>query len=305
MFILRRFLVSRTGGYLMESNELKGTLYICATPIGNLADITLRALQMLREADLVAAEDTRHTRKLFSHFDIHTPLTSYHEHNRQVKEKYLLERLLAGQNIVLVSDAGTPGISDPGEDLICAALEQGIRVTALPGASALLTALNVSGLPLSRFVFEGFLPASKKERRARLAKLAGETRTIVIYESPHHLLKTLDDLAEFLGESRKACAARELTKLYEDVQRSTLAGLRELFSSAKLKGEFVLVISGRPEKDAEGQIGAYPGERLSLEEYVNLLKEEGVPPNSAIKIVSRLNNISRRELYDIIHKHAT
>lgn len=276
-----------------------GVLYLCATPIGNLEDITLRALKVLREVDLVAAEDTRHTRKLFSHYGIHTALTSYHEHNRQAKGGYLIEQLTGGRNVALVSDAGTPGISDPGEELVKAALENGIEVTPLPGPSALLAALTVSGLPLARFVFEGFLPTKHKERCKRLAELAKEPRTIVLYESPHRLLKTLGELVAFWGR-RQACIARELTKMHEDVRRGTLAQLQEQFQSQSLKGEFVLVIEGCSRKCEQEQL-IDRDSALSPEEFVHILKEEGVPPSKAVKIVSRLRNIPRRELYKEIN----
>lgn len=256
----------------------------------------MRAIRILGEVDLVAAEDTRHTRKLFSRYDIHTALTSYHEHNRQAKGGYIIEQLLLGKNVALVSDAGTPGISDPGEELVQAALERGIPVTSVPGPSALLTALTVSGLPLDRFVFEGFLPAKNKERRRRLAELARETRTVVLYESPHRLLKTLGELVDAMGD-RRACAARELTKLHEDVRRGTLAQLQEQFTGEPPRGEFVLVIEGRPaEDDGANTVDG----SLTPEEYVRLLQEEGVPPTKAIKIVARLRNIPRRELYNQI-----
>ena len=307
----------------METRASSGVLYLCATPIGNLEDITLRVLRTLKEVDLVAAEDTRHTRKLFSRYDIHTPLTSYHEHNRQAKEGYLLEQLLSGKHVALVSDAGTPGISDPGEELVRKAVDNGVQVTALPGPSALLAALTISGLSLHTFAFEGFLPVSKKERRTRLAKLAKETRTIVVYESPHRLVKTLGELADFLGSGRRACMARELTKFYEDVQRSTLGELHALMSNHSIKGEFVLVIEGCdaqsywsgcvasncPEDNiaelvptTEQYLDETDSFGLSLEDLFNLFKEEGMAPNKAIKLIARLKNISRRELYNRIHK---
>ncbi len=284
----------------MQTGIAGGVLYLCATPIGNLEDITLRVLKVLREVDLVAAEDTRHTRKLFSHYGIHTALTSYHEHNRQAKGGYILEQLAGGKSVALVSDAGTPGISDPGEELVMAALEKGIQVTPLPGPSALLAALTVSGLSLSRFVFEGFLPTQNKERRQRLAKLACEPRTIVLYESPHRLSKTLGDLVDTLGD-RRACTARELTKLHEDVRRGTLVQLQELFDSRSPRGEFVLVIEGCSIKGEQAQ-SLDSSLTLSPEEYVHLLQKEGVPPSKAIKIVARLRNIPRRELYKEINR---
>lgn len=281
--------------------EVTGILYLGATPIGNLEDVTLRVLRVLKEVDLVAAEDTRRTRKLFSHYDIHTPLTSYHEHNRHQKGKYLLELLAEGQNVALVSDAGTPVISDPGEELVGAALEKGITVVPLPGPSALLAALVVSGLPGANFAFEGFLPSKNKERRQRLSLLASEKRTVILYESPHRLLKTLDELMQFWGD-RRACAARELTKLHEEVQRGALSQLQEHFLAYPPKGEFVLVIEGCSDSEGMGW-DAQKGEiSLSLEEHVRILKEEGLPPNKAIKIVARLRDIPRRELYKKINR---
>ncbi|MCL2337224.1 MAG: 16S rRNA (cytidine(1402)-2'-O)-methyltransferase [Firmicutes bacterium] len=279
----------------MESAN--GLLYLCATPIGNLADITLRALQILREADLVAAEDTRRTRRLLSHYDIHTPLVSYHEHNRRRQGEYLLERLAAGDTVALVSDAGTPGISDPGVELVREAVALGIPVTTLPGPSALLAALVVSGLAVERFVFEGFLPAKGADRNRRLAALAGETRTIVLYEAPHRLLKTLADLTVNLGE-RRACAARELTKLHEELLRDTLTGLQEHFTRQPPRGEFVLVIEG-----AGAASGAEAEEwaGLPLEDHVRLLMAEGLAKNEAIKKIARLRNLPRQELYKKIH----
>lgn len=279
---------------------LKGVLYLCPTPIGNLEDITLRVLRVLKEADLIAAEDTRHTRKLLSHYDIHTPLTSYHEHNRRSKGEHILERLLAGQNVALVSDAGTPGVSDPGEDLVRTALERGIAVVPLPGPSALLPALTVSGLPSGRFVFEGFLPKGNKERQARLSLLAGETRTIVLYEAPHRLLATLDQLLQALGD-RRASIARELTKRYEEIHRGSISELRDYFSAHPPRGEFVLVIEGKP--GAGGDPGtARDWHDLAPEEHVELLAREGLHPNEAIKKVARLRNIPRRELYNLVNK---
>lgn len=286
----------------MENNGT-GVLYLCATPIGNLEDITLRVLRILKEVDLIAAEDTRHTRKLLSHYDIHTKLTSYHEHNRQSKGDYLLDRLLQGQNIALVSDAGTPGISDPGEELVKAALDKGINVIPLPGPSAFLAALTVSGLLLSRFAFEGFLPTKNKERRERLANLAREPRTMIFYESPHRLCKTLIELINYFGEDRQAIAARELTKLHEEVQRSSLVRLKDYFEEHSPQGEFVLVIEGYTASDDNSETGGKLS--LSLEEHVRLLKEEGLPPNKAIKIVARLRDIPRRELYNRINKNET
>jgi len=275
----------------------KGVLYLCATPIGNLEDITLRVLQTLREADLVAAEDTRRTRRLLSHYDIHTPIISYHEHNRRRQGEYLLERLAGGDTVALVSDAGTPGISDPGEELVREAVDRGIPVVPLPGPSALLAALVVSGLAVERFVFEGFLPARGGGRNRRLAELAGETRTIVLYEAPHRLLKTLEDLTVSLGD-RRACAARELTKLHEELLRDTLSGLKEHFTAHPPRGEFVLVIEGAGDESgttAEKWAGLPP------EDHVRLLMRDGMAKNEAIKKVARLRNLPRQEIYKKVH----
>lgn len=277
-----------------------GVLYLCATPIGNLEDITLRVLRVLQEADLVAAEDTRRTRRLLSHYDIRTPITSYHEHNRRRQGEYLLERLAGGQNVALVSDAGTPGISDPGEDLVRRALDRGIPVVPLPGPSALLAALVISGLSAERFVFEGFLPVHGKERRQRLESLAKETRTIVLYEAPHRLLQTLADLAGCLGE-RRACAARELTKLHEEARRDTLPGLLAYFKKLPPRGEFVLVVEGAP-AGAEVETDAAWASLTPGEHVHRLAAGEGLSTSEAIKKVARLRKISRRALYNQIHK---
>jgi 16S rRNA (cytidine1402-2'-O)-methyltransferase len=300
MFVLRVFLAPQAGVKGMADQHKTGVLYICPTPIGNLEDITLRALRVLREVDLIAAEDTRRTRKLLSHYDIHTSLTSYHEHSRRSKGDYLLDRLCRGESVALVSDAGTPGISDPGEELVSAALDRGVPVISLPGPSALLTALTVSGLPLARFAFEGFLPVKNKERRQRLAALAGETRTIILYESPHRLCRTLDELAKVLGGNRPACAARELTKLHEEVRRGTLDELREHFSNRAPQGEFVLVVEGGAKTGPDSL--QVEQAHLSPEEHVRLLRNEGLPPSQAVKTVARLRNIPRRELYKRFNK---
>ena len=199
-----------------------GTLYLCATPIGNLEDISLRVLRVLKEVDLIAAEDTRNSLKLLNHFDIHTPMTAYHDHNRFEKAEELVEQLLAGKNIALITDAGTPAISDPGEELVAAAYAAGVPVTSLPGANAAVTALTLSGLSTRRFCFEGFLPRDKKERRQILEELRQETRTIVLHEAPHHLQATLAELAETLGADRRVAICRELTKVHEEVVRTTL-----------------------------------------------------------------------------------
>ncbi|MDR7869673.1 MAG: 16S rRNA (cytidine(1402)-2'-O)-methyltransferase [Tissierellaceae bacterium] len=231
----------------------KGKLYICPTPIGNLEDITLRTLKVLKEVDLIAAEDTRHTIKLLNHYEIKKPLTSYHEHNIKEKGIELIEKLNTGVNIALVSDAGMPGISDPGEDLIGLAIEEDIQVIVLPGPTASIAALVVSGLNTRRFVFEGFLSYRKKERIDELKVLKDEKRTLIIYESPHRLLDTLENMLEILG-NRKIAIVRELTKIYEEVFRGTIEDGIEKFSTGKIRGEFVLVIEGNTIENVEEDI---------------------------------------------------
>lgn len=274
----------------------KGTLYLCATPIGNLEDITLRAIRILKECHLIAAEDTRHTRKLLSHYDIHTPLTSYHAHNESSKGEVLIEKLMAGQSIAVVSDAGMPGISDPGAALVQRALQQGINVVPIPGASAGLTALVASGLPTARFVFEGFLPANKKGRRRQLARLATESRTMLFYEGPHRLLDTLTDMQQAFGD-RPAVAARELTKKHEQFVRGTLTELITYFSTTPPRGEFTLVVAGCDEELAPNQ-----WDDLSLVEHVQQIMAEGKDKKEAIKQVAKLRGIAKREVYSAVHK---
>ena len=223
---------------------MQGPLYLCATPIGNLEDITLRVLRVLREADLIAAEDTRNSMKLLNHFDIHTPMTSYHEYNRIEKAKELIARLREGMDIALITDAGTPGISDPGEDLVRMCYEAGIQVTSLPGACACITALTMSGLETRRFAFEAFLPVDKRERQAVLEEMARETRTMIVYEAPHRLLKTLEELRAVLGD-RLVTVCRELTKKYETAFATTMEKAIEHYKQHEPKGECVLVIQGK------------------------------------------------------------
>ena len=244
---------------------MAGTLYLCATPIGNLEDMTFRAVRVLGEVDLIAAEDTRNSIKLLNHFEIRTPMTSYHEYNKYEKGRRLVEKLLEGKDIALITDAGTPGISDPGEELVRMCCEAGIRVTALPGAAACITALTISGLPTRRFAFEAFLPSDKKEREAVLEELARETRTIILYEAPHRLQKTLRLLAERLGE-RRAAVCRELTKKHETVFQATLPETAAYYEVNEPKGECVLVIEGLSRQEIERE-KQEKWEEMSIEDH--------------------------------------
>ncbi|MGI9860964.1 16S rRNA (cytidine(1402)-2'-O)-methyltransferase [Moorella naiadis] len=266
------------------------SLYLVATPIGNLEDITFRALKVLREADLIAAEDTRHTRELLAHYAIHTPLTSYHRHNLAAKTPYLLGLLREGKDIALVSDAGLPGISDPGEELVRAVITAGLTVVPVPGASAALTALVASGLPAGRFVFEGFLPRAGKERRERLAILAAEERTLILYEAPHRLAVTLADLARALG-ARQVAVARELTKKFETIWRGTLPEAASYFQANQPRGEITLVIAGVPPASRP----AYDPQQAAL--AVAELVAGGMEHKEAMKQVARRYGQSRREIY--------
>ncbi|MCD8077021.1 MAG: 16S rRNA (cytidine(1402)-2'-O)-methyltransferase [Lachnospiraceae bacterium] len=274
---------------------MSGRLYLCATPIGNLEDITLRVLHTLREVDLIAAEDTRHSRILLEHYEITTPLTSYHEHNKYEKAEILVAKMQSGAQIALITDAGTPAISDPGEELVRQALQAGIPVTSLPGACACITALTMSGLPTRRFAFEAFLPAEKKERREVLERLKTECRTIVLYEAPHHLRRTLEELTETLGD-RRLTICRELTKKYEEGIQTTLAGAQALYRDEEPRGEFVLVLEGRsPEELREEAAQGYAG--IPLREHLQRYLEEGLERREAMKQVARDRNCSRREVY--------
>ena len=312
-----------------------GTLYLVATPIGNLEDMTLRAVRVLREADLIACEDTRTSRPLLAHYEITTPTTSYHKFNEKQKSEALTDALLSGKNVALITDAGMPVISDPGYVLVRACLEQGIPVTAVPGASASVTALALSGQDSRRFVFEGFLPDAKeekKERRARLAALAGETRTIVLYASPHHLKADLADLSEALGSERQLTVCREMTKKFETVTPTTFSEMlsrigadsgqgaaerkdaerEDTASSAAAsnaaareaaapRGEYVLVIAGRPEEELrEAERNAWAS--LSAGEHVRLYEEEGYDRKEAMRLAARDRGVTKREIYQALLK---
>lgn len=265
-----------------------GKLYICPTPIGNLEDITLRTLRILREVDLIAAEDTRHTIRLLNHFDIKKPLTSYHEHNIREKGPELIDRLINGETIALVSDAGMPGISDPGSDLIKLAIEEGIQVVVLPGATASITALVASGLNTDKFVFEGFLSSRKKERIDRLNFLKNERRTIILYESPYRILDTLENILEVL-ESRNIAIVRELTKIYEEIFRGTVEEAITKFTDDKIKGEFVIIIEGNQDEDVEANI--------DIEEELLKYLSQGISKKESVKRVAEEFNLPKNQVY--------
>lgn len=274
---------------------MQGKLYLCATPIGNLEDITLRVLRTLKEVDLIAAEDTRNSIKLLNHFQIKTPMTSYHEYNKIEKAYQLVERMQQGQNIALITDAGTPGISDPGEELVRICQEAGISITSLPGAAACITALTMSGLPTRRFAFEAFLPKDKKERTRILSSLEQETRTIILYEAPHHLKKTLEELLKALGD-RKITLCRELTKKYETAFPTTISGAISYYEEQEPRGEFVLVIQGKDQQQLIRE-QQQSWETLSLEEHMQHYENQGIPRKEAMKQVAKDRGISKREVY--------
>lgn len=270
---------------------------MCATPIGNLEDMTFRVIRTLREVDLIAAEDTRNSIKLLNHFEIQTPMTSYHEYNKYEKGRKLVERLLEGQNIALITDAGTPGISDPGEELVAMCCEAGVTVTSLPGAAACVTALTLSGLPTRRFAFEAFLPPDKKEREAILQELERETRTMILYEAPHRLVKTLKLLAERLGAQRRITVCRELTKRHETALRTTLAEAVDWYEANAPKGECVLVIQGRSREEMEMEARARWDE-MSLKEHMEYYLSQGSEKKEAMKQVARDRGVPKREIYN-------
>lgn len=267
---------------------MPGTLYIVATPIGNLEDITLRALRVLKEVDVVAAEDTRRTQNLLSHHDIHRPLTSYHDHNEKTKAEELVMRLVRGQNIALVSDAGTPTISDPGFRLAVLAIRAGIRIIPIPGASALTAVLSASGLPTDRFVFEGFLPAKKRQRRERLQTLQDETRTLVLYEAPHRLKDALDDIHELLG-NRQAVLAREISKIHEEFLRAPVNELIAALRNRDILGEVTLIISGSS--------GAPPVNEDQLKAEIRELRSRGLRVKEIAEVLGAKFGYAKKEIY--------
>lgn len=282
------------------NEKRQGILYLCATPIGNLADITQRVLDTLNEVDIIAAEDTRNSIKLLNHFGIKTPMTSYHEYNRFDKAASLIDKLREGKDIALITDAGTPGISDPGEVFVRMCRDAGIRVTSLPGACALITALTLSGLKTRRFCFEGFLPADKKERREILGELRDETRTIIIYEAPHHLRKTLEELKDIFG-NRETALCRELTKQFEEVLFMPLYEAVSYYQINEPRGEYVLVIEGRDRQDIKEE-EKREWIDLPIEEHIKLYEEEGLDRKECMKKVAKDRGMTKREVYNLLIK---
>jgi 16S rRNA (cytidine1402-2'-O)-methyltransferase len=274
---------------------MAGKLYLCATPIGNLGDMTPRVVETLNMVDLIAAEDTRNSIKLLNHFDIHTPMTSYHEYNKVEKAHYLIEQMNMGKNVALITDAGTPAISDPGEVLVRMCQEAGIVVTSLPGAAACITALTLSGLGTRRFCFEGFLPFEKKDKKVILDDLKDESRTIILYEAPHRLVKTLNELLDDLGD-RRITLCRELTKKFEEALPTTLSGAIAMYEDKEPKGEYVIVLEGKSfleqkkEQEADWQ-------NISIEEHMKIYEEQGIDRKEAMKKVAKDRGMSKREVY--------
>ena len=277
---------------------MSGTLYLCATPIGNLEDMTLRCIRVLKEVDLIAAEDTRNSIKLLNHFEIKTPMTSYHEYNKIEKGHRLAERLQSGEDIALITDAGTPGISDPGEELVRMCQEAGITVTALPGAVACITALTISGLATRRFAFEAFLPTDKKERQAILEELKGETRTMILYEAPHRLTRTLKVLYEALG-NRRLSVCRELTKNHETVFATTIEDALDYYESQEPKGECVMVIEGKSREEIRAEEKAQ-WEEMDIEAHMEYYLERGMDKKEAMKQVAKDRGVSKRDIYQAL-----
>lgn len=278
---------------------MAGTLFLCATPIGNLGDMTPRVVDTLRSVDVIAAEDTRNSIKLLNHFDIHTPMTSYHEYNKVEKAKQLVSQLLNGQDIALITDAGTPAISDPGEVLVQMCHEAGVIVTSLPGAAACITALTLSGLSTRRFCFEGFLPSDKKEKRELLEELSHESRTMILYEAPHHLIRTLEELYGVLGE-RKITLCRELTKKFETIMPTTLEKALAYYKEEEPRGEYVLVVEGKSRQEIrEEEITSW--QSMNIEDHMALYEKKGMDSKSAMKQVAKDRGVGKREIYQYLH----
>ncbi len=276
---------------------MSGILYLVATPIGNLEDMTFRAVRTLKEVDLIAAEDTRNSIKLLNHFEIDTPMTSYHEFNKVDKAITLISKLKEGKNIAVITDAGTPGISDPGEELVAMCYQEGIEVTSVPGPAACITAVTMSGQPCRRFAFEAFLPKDKKERRRVLEETRNETRTVVMYEAPHHLKATLKELAEVLGEEREITLCRELTKKHEEKEKTTLGGAMAIYDTKEPRGEYVLVIAGKSKSAViEEARAAY--EDMSIQEHMDMYLSQGMDKKEAMKAVAKDRGVSKRDIYN-------
>lgn len=275
-----------------------GKLYLCATPIGNLEDMPVRAVRVMKEADVIAAEDTRNSIKLLNHFEIKTPMTSYHEHNKVDKAAVLVDKMLAGQTVALITDAGTPGISDPGEELVRQAAAAGIEIVSVPGPAACVNALVISGLPTRRFVFEAFLPSDKKERSVVLEELKRETRTIILYEAPHRLVKTLAELEALLGRERRIAVCKELTKKHETVYRSTLAEAARYYAENEPRGEYVLVLEGLDRQElVRDRQKAW--REMSVEEHLAVYEEQGIDRREAIRLVAKDRGVPKREIYNM------
>ncbi len=277
---------------------MTGTLYLCATPIGNLGDMTPRVTETLKNVDLIAAEDTRNSIKLLNHFDIHTPMTSYHEYNKVEKAHTLIAKLREGCDIALITDAGTPAISDPGEVLVRMCIEAGIRVTSLPGPAACITALTLSGLSTRRFCFEGFLPPDKKEKEDILEELKNESRTMILYEAPHHLIRTLGELYDSLGD-RKITLCRELTKKFETIFPTTLSESLEYYKTEEPKGEYVIVIEGKSLKDKRNEEKS-EWEKMTIEEHMEYYESRGIPHKEAMKLVAKDRGVGKRDIYQAL-----
>ena len=280
---------------------MSGKLYLCATPIGNLEDITFRVVRILKEADLIAAEDTRNSLRLLNHFEIKTPMTSYHEYNKIEKGHQLVEKMLGGLTVALITDAGTPGISDPGEELVNMCLEAGIPVSSVPGPAACITALTMSGLSTRRFAFEAFLPSDKKEKQAVLEELKTETRTIVLYEAPHRLLRTLQELYDTLGE-RRITVCRELTKKHETAFQTTLNGAIDWYSANEPRGECVLVLEGKSRESIEKE-KQESWQEISIEEHMESYENQGISRKEAMKLVAADRGTTKREIYQYLLEH--
>lgn len=274
-----------------------GTLYLCATPIGNLDDISVRTLNILKQVDLIACEDTRHSLKLLNHFEISKPLTSYHEHNKAEKGQVLIQKMTDGTNIALVSDAGTPAISDPGEDLVKRCIDAGIKVVPVPGPAALINALIVSGQNTGRFTFEGFLSMNRRSRDEHLKSLTNETRTMIFYEAPHKLTRTLDDMYKIFGD-RSITIVKEITKIHESVMKTTLSDAIKHFEQAIPKGEYVLVLAGKSEQEIKSETEK-EFENMTVNQHVDTFISQGIDKKDAIKQVAKLRGLPKRDVYNM------